>query len=287
MTIPRHLAERLCREARAERWGVSVDAFAAALDASAERAFSGRSADADAVARYLNGLHLADLALASACASGEPSAWDHFVLEFRPILYRSADALDPSGSARELADSLYADLYGVDERDGARRSLFRYFHGRSSLATWLRAVLSQRFIDRVRAFRRLEPLADEQEPLETREERAPDPDRARYLTLIQRALTVAVGALAARDRLRLSSYYVRQLTLAQVGRLLKEHEATVSRQLARTRITIRQAVEHYLTAAGLSPDEVAECFANVSEDPGSIDLGRIVARKESESGRSI
>jgi DNA-directed RNA polymerase specialized sigma24 family protein len=41
---------------------------------------------------------------------------------------------------------LYADLYS--------KSLFRYFQGRSSLATWLRAVLSQRYVDRIRANRR-------------------------------------------------------------------------------------------------------------------------------------
>ena len=35
---------------------------------------------------------------------------------------------------------------GSDDR-GERRSLFRYFQGRSSLATWLRAVLAQRYVD--------------------------------------------------------------------------------------------------------------------------------------------
>ena len=45
-------------------------------------------------------------------------------------------------------------------REGQRQSLFRYFQGRSSLATWLRAVLAQRYVDRQRALRRLAPLAD-------------------------------------------------------------------------------------------------------------------------------
>ena len=93
--------------------------------------------------------------------SATHAAWDHFVLEMRPGLYRAADALDRSGGARELADSLYADLYGVEQRGGARQSLFRYFHGRSSLATWLRAVLAQRHVDRVRVERRIDPLPEE------------------------------------------------------------------------------------------------------------------------------
>ena len=48
---------------------------------------------------------------------------------------------------------------GFAERDGERQSLFRYFHGRSSLATWLRAVLAQRVVDAVRVERRLESAA--------------------------------------------------------------------------------------------------------------------------------
>ena len=84
------------------------------------------------------------------------------MLEYRPVLYRAADALDRGGGARELADSLYAELYGIKDRPGDRRSLFHYFQGRSSLATWLRAVLAQRYVDRLRAQRRFEPLPDEE-----------------------------------------------------------------------------------------------------------------------------
>ena len=115
-------------------------------------------------------------ALATACALGRDAAWDHFVVEHRPILYRAADALDPAGGARELADSLYADLYGLREDAGERRSLFRYFHGRSSLATWLRAVLAQRHVDRLRAGKRIEPLSEEEGVAPAASER--DPDRS-------------------------------------------------------------------------------------------------------------
>ena len=88
--------------------------------------------------------HTADLELARRCAAGEPAAWDRFVLEYRPVLYRAADALDKTGGAREIADSLYAELYGVKDAGRERQSLVRYVSGKSSLATWLRAVLAQR-----------------------------------------------------------------------------------------------------------------------------------------------
>src|SRR5215470_3714965 len=98
----------------------------------------------------------ADLELARLCADGDERAWERFVREYRPLLYRAADALDHTQGARDIADLLYADLYGIKTRDGERQSLFRYYQGRSSLATWLRAVLAQRYVDRARALRSTE-----------------------------------------------------------------------------------------------------------------------------------
>jgi RNA polymerase sigma-70 factor (ECF subfamily) len=224
--------------------------------------------------------HASDLDLARRCAAGEPAAWDHFVREYRPVLYRAADSLDPTGGAREIADSLYAELYGVRNAGSQRRSLLLTFCGRSSLATWLRAVLCQRFVDRLRAQRRLEPLPAEDNA--DRQSLGPaepaDPNRGRYLALVSGALGRAVAQLDSRDRLRLSYYYVQELTLAEIGRLLKEHEATVSRQLARTRRAVRAAVERALRDdAGLSEAQVAECIASVTADPGSLDLQPLLA----------
>jgi RNA polymerase sigma factor (sigma-70 family) len=232
--------------------------------------------------------HSADLELAQRCAAGDPAAWDRFVLEYRPVLYRAADALDRHGAAREVADSLYAELFGVrrsGDDQGERQSLFRYFQGRSSLATWLRAVLAQRYVDRLRSSRRLEQLRDESDSgggpgISARALVAPssepDPERTRYTALLASILARVVSALQPRDRLRLSAYYAQDLTLAQVGRLLQEHEATVSRQLARTRRAIRADVERTLREeAGLDEAQVAECLAAVAADPGPLDLTRL------------
>ena len=281
--IPPDLARRLHRQAQAEKWSVPLERFTQALQASADRA---GPADLN---RYLGGLHLEDLALACACAAGDERAWEHFIREHRPVLYRAADALDPAGRARELADSLYADLYGIRERDGERQSLFRYFHGRSSLATWLRAVLAQRHVDALRAGRRVEPLPDDDvaEVLAAAPTTPPDPDRLRYLALIQRALTVAISLLTDKDRLRLACYYTQELTLAETGRVLREHEATVSRQLAKTRKTLRQRIERHLRDEhGLDDAQIGRCFASVAEDTGPLDLGGML-RKNSAPDRSI
>jgi RNA polymerase sigma-70 factor, ECF subfamily len=232
--------------------------------------------------------YAADLALASACAEGDDPAWERFVRDYRPVLYRAADALDSTGRARELADALYADLYGLKDRGGERQSLFRYYQGRSSLATWLRAVLAQRYVDRVRADRRLDPLPEDAEVVSPA--RTPEPDRTDHAARFERALGETLSALDARDRLRLACYYAQELTLAQTGRVLRESEATASRQLARTRRAIREGVEHRLRADGLGNAQIAQCFAAVTDDVGALDLSAMLgatARKKTETDRSI
>lgn len=269
--IPAARAAQLFRQSGADEWALEEGVFREALERSVAHRFANQQPSEGDVVCYLDSLHVGDLALACACASGNGRAWDRFVTEYRPVLYKTARSLAPESVARELADSMYGELYGLDERDGERRSLFRYFHGRSSLAGWLRAVVSQRVIDRARERRREEPLGDrDPDAVLARASPAapPDPDRARLLPLLRSALLSALQTLEPRDRLRLSLYYARSLTLAQVGRTLGEHEATVSRKLERTRRAVRTAVERALrTQHGLSTSEVSQCFEYATSIP--------------------
>ena len=268
MPIDAKLVERLYSRADAARWRVPRDRFAEALERAAERG-------ADVTA-----LHLDDLALACACDEGDEAAWDHFIRQHRPTLYRAADALDPAGGARDLADGIYGELF--------ERSLFRYFHGRSSLATWLRAVLAQRHVDRVRTQRRLEPLPDEDRSAAAVPIEAGDPDRdserGRCFELIEAALKQAVEQLPSRDRLRLACYYAQQLTLAETGKLLGEHEATCSRHVARTRKMLRADITRSLRSQGLDEAAIGECIASVSEDAGELDLERMLGTSSTTAG---
>lgn len=191
------------------------------------------------------------------------------------MLLRAALQVAPPNTARELADSLYADLYGLDERDGSRRSLFDYFHGRSSLAGWLRAVIAQRMVDHHRAARRFEPLAEQDGAAQpVADAPPPDVDQSRYQPAVRAALLAALAALVPRDRLRLSLYYAQELTLAAAGRVLGESEATVSRKLERTRRDLRTAIERHLRETdGLSDAQVAACFHYAPTDP-AFDLAQ-------------
>ena len=264
MPIDAKVVARLHRRADAGRWGVSLERFAEALERSTARGAEVQS------------LHLEDLALACGCAAGNEAAWEPFVREHRPVLYRAADALDPGGNARDLADGIYGELF--------ERSLFRHFHGRSSLATWLRAVLAQRHVDRFRATRRLAPLPENDTDALTfpTETGVSTFDRSRYAGMMRDALQRALSKLEPRDRLRLACYYAQGLTLAETGTLLGEHEATCSRHLARTRTRLRSDIEQDLrSVAGLSDAETADCVAALSEDAGPLDLRDLLTPVES------
>jgi RNA polymerase sigma-70 factor (ECF subfamily) len=274
-SIAPDLVRRLHRRAGAARWSLAEADFAAALSRSAAHRFRGQSPASPEVARYLESLHLEDLALACACARGNDAAWEHFVRDLRPALLSAAASCAPPGDAHDLADSIYADLFGVEERDGVRRSLFDYFHGRSTLAGWLRAVLAQRVVDRVRETRRFEPLPDDESAMPAAaREHAPDPDRERHLPMVRAALAAALAGLLPRDRLRLALYYTKQMKLAAVGRVLGESEATVSRKLDRTRHDIRRALERRLREEnGLNDAQVAACYEYGRSD-AAFDLAR-------------
>ncbi len=252
------------------------------------------SPDARALQTYLDSLHAADLALACACSDGNAAAWDFFMARFRPELYRAGRAIAGESAGRELADSLYAELYGLREVAGQRKSLFDYFLGRSKLTTWLHAILAQRHVDGIRRVRRTEPLEEGEagERLYSAQQTSatssagnsvassPDPERNRFLAILQAVLTAALGALQARDRLRLAYYYVEGLTLAEIGRLLGEHEATVSRKLERTRREIRKHVEGALRQEKkLSAAQLQLCYEYAREE-WPFDLTRALSPGE-------
>ena len=60
-------------------------------------------------------------------------------------------------------------------------------------------------------------------------------------------------------------YYQQNMTLATIGRLLGEHEASVSRHLSRARQTIRDALTGALRVEGLTPAETRTFLTEAAE----------------------
>lgn len=262
------ILQRLYVKARPERWELSEADFAAAIHRSAVGRFARQTTDeAQDLTPYLDSLQVEDLALAASCERGNQVAWVDFLGRFRQTLLASARALvRDEARARETADALYAELYGLEERDGQRRSLFQYFHGRSSLATWLRAVVARSVVDGYRASRRSAAMRERVEKegeigRTAIAETIDEPERDRYLALLRTSLVKEISQLERRDRLRLAYYHVQQLTLAEVGRLLSEHESTVSRRLEQTRKALRKGIERSLRREHrLATDQIHACY---------------------------
>lgn len=251
------LVEKFYIQSQAARWGLTLERFSLSVERSVAKRFAAESPARQEVEEYLGALHLEDLALACACAAGCESAWEHFFATYRQYLYSAAAAITKRSAsdpyACEFADSLYATLYGRETTLG-RVSLFNHFHGRSKLSTWLRAVLAQRYIDVLRQEKRLASLEDDEGtenvlPPKLHSNWQPaDPNRSRYLGLLADALKQAISSLNQLDRTRLISYYLKDLTLAEIGKTLNEHEATVSRKLERVRQELKEKVIAILKA---------------------------------------
>ena len=275
------------RAAPPPEWQLTPERIQPRLERSVAHRFANAAPPDDlrAIQSYLDSLQAADLALACACSEGNSAAWEFFVARYRPELYRAARAIAGESAARELADSLYADLYGLREVAGQRQSLFDYFLGRSKLTTWLHAILAQRHVDGIRRARRTESLDDDENSPDRPELAAPaqtssDPERERYLAMLQAVLQSVLATLEPRDRLRLAYYYVEGHTLAQIGKLTAEHEATVSRKLKRTRREVRKQVDAALRREKkLSDAQLQRCYDYAREE-WPFDLTRALSARE-------
>jgi RNA polymerase sigma factor (sigma-70 family) len=266
--------ERLCKRAGTARWNLGNEAL---CDAAYRGARAAGVLDGASVDSFIDGLHAEDLSLAIACQAGESAPWEYFITSFRPQLYAAARAIaGDEARGRELADSLWAEMYGMEVRDGRRRSILSYFHGRSSILTWMRAVLAQRHVDYIRSQSRIAPLDDHHEQATgTSDDHGEESgERARCVAMLGKALDAALKSLAPRDRMRMAYYYRHDLSLKEIGRVMNEHESTVSRQLARTRGYLKREIERTLHDGGqLSQDQIRLCYDWAAGDL-QIDLSR-------------
>src|SRR5246127_1789117 len=152
----------LYRKSRGAEFGISAEQFTSILLEISAKYLPG-AATPEVRDLYVN-LRLEDLVLARACAAGHERAWEIFLTRYREKLYEVAGYITKeSSNARELADSLYADLYGTALREGQRVSKLSSYTGRGSLEGWLRTVMAQEYVNRYRRTKKLVSLAEETE----------------------------------------------------------------------------------------------------------------------------
>src|SRR5262249_43922656 len=245
LSVVNDLLAELHAKAGGETVGLTRESFAVVLLEVGSNHAPGAS-PAEARAFFL-GLRVDELALARACAAGHNAAWELFLRRYREKLHLAALRIAREDSAaRELADSLYADLYGTTTREGQRISKLASYTGRGSLEGWLRTVLAQEYVNRYRRTKRLVSLEEESE--EGIQFRAPEPEPvAPADNRLARATDEVLTGLPAEDRMILSAYYLDGRTLAEIARMLGVHESTISRKLDKLAKFLRKQILVALT----------------------------------------
>jgi RNA polymerase sigma-70 factor (ECF subfamily) len=231
-------------------------------------------------AAFYRALRLPDFALAQACALGREPAWQRFLNLYRGPLTQAAIAITGSATlGHDLADSLYAELFGLAVRDGERRSPLASYSGRGSLLGWLRTTVAQRHIDHHRRTYREIPL----ETIEGTEiDAAPSAPAAPLPAELDRlgdAVAHTLEALDPEGRFLLAAYFLDQQTLLQIARLLHVHEATVSRKLKRLTADLRKQLLRNLQSGGLSKRAAEEALG---ADPRDIEVNLRALQQSSQ-----
>ena len=283
-SLPADLSTELYRNSAAATYGISQSDFAALLAVIAQKVAPGKPAAS--CAESLRALKLEELALARGCAAGNEFAWEVFLTRFREKLYDAARAITrEDGSARELADSIYAELYGTNERDGERLSKLNFYTGRGSLEGWLRTVPAQEWVNRYRKGKRLVSLDEESE--EGVQFAAPETNHpAPVSEQLVIATDAALAALHAEERFILASYYLDKRTLAEIGKLLHVHESTISRKVERLASNLRKDILERLVRMGMSRRQAEEALdVDVRDVPVDI-RARLQARAGEGLSRS-
>lgn len=269
----------LYAKADCEKIGLSRESLAVILSEIGSKHFPPTASEGDLRAFFLT-LRIDELALARACAAGSDPAWEIFMTRYREKLHLSALRIAREDSAaRELADTLYADLYGTNIRDGVRVSKLASYTGRGSLEGWLRTVLSQEYVNRYRRTKRLVSLDEESE--EGVQFRAPDPEpTAAADQRLAHATDEALAALSAEDRTVLSAYYLDGLTLAEIARVLSVHESTISRKIDKLAKSLRKQIAASLVRGGMSRRQAEEAL-DVDVRDLQVDIRRTLAQETS------
>jgi RNA polymerase sigma-70 factor, ECF subfamily len=266
-----------------EKVGLTRESFVAILCEVGSK-YAGDASHVELRTFFLS-LRVDELALARACAEGSNSAWEIFLTRYREKLYLSALRIAREDSAaHELADTLYADLYGTTTREGHRVSKLASYTGRGSLEGWLRTVLAQEYVNRYRRTKRFVSLDEESE--DGVQFRAPDPEPVPSAdNRLAQATDEVLAVLASEDRVVLSAYYLDGRTLAEIAHMLGVHESTISRKLDKLAKALRKQIVAGLTRRGMSRRQAEEAL-EVDVRDLRVDIRRSLAQESAPAAFS-
>ncbi|MBL8219148.1 MAG: hypothetical protein JNL62_07955 [Bryobacterales bacterium] len=270
MDAAEQIHDELWCAAEAERAGLRREEWAAVLMTVGRKynfgLLPGKLPTQDQMETFWRGLQLKDLALAHGCALGREAAWQLFLARFKAPLTQAAIGITGSAQrGQELADSLYGELFGLTHSGEARRSPFEYYSGRGSLIGFLRTTLAQRNVDAHRRTSRETPLVNQ----EIAAMAGVPPTAPDVLRRLGQSLATALAALEPEERFLLSAWFLDGRTLADIARLLRVHEATVSRRMQRLTQRIHVQLIERLVSSGMSRRAAEEALGT---DPRDVDV---------------
>lgn len=274
--------DRLFETTQAARYGFNPDSFRAILTEIAGQYAPGVK-DHELI-RFLESLKAEELALARGCVAGNEFAWQTFLARYRASLYGAAYSIAKEESvARELADALYAELYGLPNEAGRRTSKLQYYKGRGSLEGWLRTVVAQEFVNRYRRTRREVSLEERVEAGAQFPAASGDPATATFDPRVDQAVSHALAGLDAESRFLLNAYYLDGRTLAEIGRTLHVHESTISRKLERATTALRKSIRKELLANGLSARQADELMQETDVRDLNVNIRQNLQQESSQT----
>jgi RNA polymerase sigma-70 factor (ECF subfamily) len=225
----------------------------------------------------LAGLHVADLYLACACATGVPGALEAFEAKY----------LRGVGAALRLVDT--SEAFADEVTQQLRERLFvtgklATYSGRGSLGSWISIVAQRLALTMKRREAPRQQLAESAMTAILHD--YPDAEieylKARYGPEFQEAVEAAFRNLSPRDRIILRLATVKGVTHVQIGKMYSVHQSTVSRWVAVTQEQIRTDVRRLLQARlALASDEVESLVRYLDSDL-HLSMSRLLGESSAE-----
>jgi RNA polymerase sigma-70 factor, ECF subfamily len=212
-----------------------------------------RTDPGEAPVAALSSLHLTDLYLACACASGEPRAIAALEDKYLIWVGPQVASLDASKTfADEMRQTLRIRLLmGKHDARGPTEPKIIQYRGKAKLASWLAVIATRTAIDLTKKEARLTEL---DEVLEVASAESPELEllRGRYLgnfqTAVKDAVVEAMSVLTPEERNLLRWHLVEKLSLRKIAALRGSNVSAMSREYARIRASIRECIVEKLRA---------------------------------------
>ena len=177
-----------------------------------------------------------DRELALRCSQGDEAAWDEFGRRYFAFIHSVAGRFLAGSGGADLADQVIADLW--------QRGKIGRFEGRSTLRTWLAAVVAHAALNARKSIHRQVPLEEGMEATGAGSREDPGPiSRSDERGRLQGLLRDALAALTPDERLLLRLHYEQSMTLDQISPILRLSKAGLSRRVKRVRERLLDSME--------------------------------------------